>query len=429
MNILAISQVYWPDTASVGQHLQDLSEALVEKGHNLSVLTSANNYEKGNRKYPKSEIHKGVFIKRVNNTSFSKKHKIGRILNFFTFNLLIISYLIKINRKEYDIILGLTSPPLSAFIGVIFSKIKDIRFCFWAMDLQPELAIQAGYIKEKSIQAKIFSKMGQYVYKNSDMIISLDKFMSNHISNFVVNKNKIITIPVWPVMNYIYSGKRLENPFRIANGFHDKIVIMYSGTMSVVHPLNTLLEVARKLQRNNKYLFVFIGEGVRKKEIINYQEKYNLENIIILPYQDRNKIHLSLGSADLQVVIMGDGQVGYTHPNKIYGAMFIGKPILYIGPEQSHISEILDKCPMNISVRHGDIDKLFDEIIKYGKLNENERQAIGQNNMEYAKKYYKPEVLINKMINTLENKEDNEQEVNKTDINTKVEYTYIEKDI
>jgi colanic acid biosynthesis glycosyl transferase WcaI len=51
-----------------------------------------------------------------------------------------------------------------------------------------------------------------------------------------------------------------------------------------------------------------------------------------LAYQDRSKLHLSLGASDLQVVILGDNQVGYTHPNKIYGAMFIGKPILYIGP-------------------------------------------------------------------------------------------------
>ena len=54
-------------------------------------------------------------------------------------------------------------------------------------------------------------------------------------------------------------------------------------------------------------------------------------------------LHLSLGSADIQVVVLGDGQVGYTHPNKVYGALFLGKPIIYIGPKESHVSDILEQ--------------------------------------------------------------------------------------
>ncbi len=40
MKILAISQVYWPDTASVSQHLSDLLELLNTKKHEVVVFTS-----------------------------------------------------------------------------------------------------------------------------------------------------------------------------------------------------------------------------------------------------------------------------------------------------------------------------------------------------------------------------------------------------
>lgn len=53
MKILAISQAYWPDTASISQHLTDLSVELSRKGHDVSIITSCNDYENPNIKYKK----------------------------------------------------------------------------------------------------------------------------------------------------------------------------------------------------------------------------------------------------------------------------------------------------------------------------------------------------------------------------------------
>ena len=103
-----------------------------------------------------------------------------------------------------------------------------------------------------------------------------------------------------------------------------------------MHPLTTLLETAVRLSDDKRFLFVHIGGGVRLQEVREYKEEYGLDNVMILPYQPRERIHLSLGSADIQVVSLGEGCVGYTHPNKVYGAMFIGKPILYIVGEVAY---------------------------------------------------------------------------------------------
>ena len=124
---------------------------------------------------------------------------------------------------------------------------------------------------------------------------------------------------------------------------------------------------------------------------------------MILPYQPREMIHISLGSADIHVVSLGDGCVGYTHPNKIYGAMFIGKPILYIGPQKSHITDILDRCNGNISVRHGETEVLVEKLINFAQLNENQRSAIGFTNKVYAETYFHPSSLISQMVQSIEN--------------------------
>lgn len=403
MRILAISQVYYPDTASTAQHLKDLLEALSAKGHQVSVFTSARNYENPRIKYPKKEINSKVNIYRISNTGFGKKNKLTRAIDFLSFNLIIASKLLFINKNNYDLLIGMTSPPFLSYMGIKIAKLKEIRFVYWTMDLQPELSITAGYFKEGGRIATFLQKRGDYIFKHAHKIITLDHFMKNHIEKRIGNASPIIDIiPVWPVMNSVYLGSRLENSFRIENHFGNKIVIMYSGNHSVMHPLDTLLEAAVMLKEDKRFIFVHIGGGIRLQEVKEYKKKFDLKNIVLLPYQPRENIHISLGSSDIQVISLGDKCVGYTHPNKIYGAMFIGKPVIYIGPDESHITEILDKCDGNISVRHGEYNKLVESLIRFAETTENQRINIGNKNRQYAESHFHPKILLSNMVTSIE---------------------------
>ena len=112
MKIVCISQVYWPDTASVAQHLVDLLQALSDHGHDVTVITSRHNYEHPEIMYPAMEHHNGVRIHRLSNTGFGKKTKLGRLADFLSFNVLISCKLLLLKRSECDAMIGLTSPPL-----------------------------------------------------------------------------------------------------------------------------------------------------------------------------------------------------------------------------------------------------------------------------------------------------------------------------
>ena len=265
------------------------------------------------------------------------------------------------------------------------------------MDLQPELSIASGLIGEKSITAKTLSMLGNYTIRKSDKIIALDKYMATYLVKKGALAENIYIIPVWPVMDNVYTGGRMENPFRIENQFGDKTVIMYSGNHAFVHPLDTLLEAALLLQNDPRFLFVFIGGGVRKKDVADFKQQHALSNIIQLPYQPRNNIHNSLGSSDIQTVILGENQVSFTHPNKIYGSMYIGKPILYIGPRPSHISDILDLLPGNLEVLHGEAKKITEQLLGFIALPEAAKLEIGERNREYAMRRFHPAVLKEKM--------------------------------
>jgi glycosyltransferase involved in cell wall biosynthesis len=402
MRILSISQVYWPDTASTAQHLSDLLEILSNKGHNVTVITSRRKYEDPKIIFPPKELNKGVSIIRIKNSGFGKKRKIFRLIDFITFNFLILLKLLMLKKESFDVIIGMTSPPLLSYIGLKIARFKKIKFVYWTMDLQPELSVSAGYLRKNSKLSKLLQAIGDYTFKKSDKIIALDKYMAKHVEKRIGFNNNTEIIPVWPVMNEFYEGERMKNPFRIENNFENRIVIMYSGNHSVMHSFSTLLNVAMELKDNEQFLFVHIGGGIRLHEVLDFKSNNNLNNIIVLPYQPREKIHLSLGSADIQVVSMGNNCIGFTHPNKIYGSMFLSKPILYIGPENSHISDILIECPGNISVRHGNAKGLRDALMNFSQLSHKEREKIGKSNRAYALNKFHPTILKEKMVTSIE---------------------------
>jgi hypothetical protein len=402
LKILIISQVFWPDTSSVSQHLSDLAEELAYKKHDVVVLTSRNAYEDPTIRFKKKETFKGITIERIWQTRFGKSTKVGRLLDFISFNVMLFFRLLFLKRKQYHVIVGLTVPPLISFLGVITAKIKGAKFCYWTMDLQPELAIVSGYLREGSIAARILLFMGNVIFRKADRILTLDRFMAEYIVKRGADREKITVSPVWPVMNEVFTGARRDNPFRREYGFGEKIVIMYSGNHAVVHPLDTLLKAAVTLKDDDRFIFVFVGGGVRKKEVTAIKIAHHLGNIVQLPYQDRDKMHFSMGAADIHVVVQGNGCTGFTHPNKIYGAMFIGRPIVYIGPVPSHITDILEECPGNISVEHGHDRLLVEKLYEFAQRTDAEKENIGRRNIEYARQHCSKSTLIDALIVEIE---------------------------
>ena len=384
MRILVLSQVYWPDTASTAQHLADLCAELSKRGHDVSVVTSSRAYEDPRKRFAAAEVHDGVKIERLGMTGFGKGAVWRRLMDFGSFNLAIAWHLLWRGRGSVDVVLGMTSPPLVSFLGAWAARNKGWKFCYWAMDLQPELAIEAGMIRKGSLAARLLEGMGNAVFRWADRTVALDSFMAEHIRKRSGGNAEVAVLPVWPVMAAGWKGSREENPFRKAQGFGDRIVVMYSGNHAVVHSLDTLLEAALRLRADPRFLFVFIGGGVRTADVRRFREQHGLETVVQLPYQPREVIHESLASADLHVVVMGDGQVGYTHPNKVYGAMFVGRPFLYIGPSPSHVTQLAEACPGNLLARHGDAEAVVAGLVGFAERGVAAEEETGRRNEEYA---------------------------------------------
>ena len=88
MKFLLLNQTFHPDVASTAQHLTELALRLVERGHNVTVVTSRRAYDDPATLFPREENWRGVRICRVASTGFGKGAKWRRAADFASFSAL-----------------------------------------------------------------------------------------------------------------------------------------------------------------------------------------------------------------------------------------------------------------------------------------------------------------------------------------------------
>ncbi len=398
LKILLLNQTFYPDVMATGQYLSELAVSLTERGHEVTVVTSRRAYDHPDTQFARYENWRGIKIFRIDATGFGKGARWRRASDFGSFLLACCLQLARLPRQ--DMVVALTSPPLIAFVGAWVARFWRAHFCYWVMDFNPDEAIAAGWLRAGSFTARVLERMSRFSLKRANRIIALDRFMHDRIIAKGIGADKIAVIPPWAQDTKVHFDAAGREAFRQRHGLGNKFVVMYSGNHSPCHPLDTLLEAARKLGDDNRFVFLFVGGGSEFQRVMARAEQGSYNNIRCLPYQPLCQLAGSLSAADLHVVVMGDPFVGLVHPCKIYNILAVGSPVLYIGPAPSHVAEILGtmKLPRFGYARHGDVNECVAQLRRIAGESE-----IGESGrIETMTVPFSQQVLLPKLVTELE---------------------------
>lgn len=350
--LLVISQVYVPDPAAVGQHVADVAEEMARRGWRVLVYTSARGYDDPTVRYPGRETLNGVEVRRLGLSSFGKRSILIRLIAQTIFMVQAVG--LGLLTPRLSAVLVSTSPPFAGVGGALLARLRGAPLTWWVMDLNPDQMIAAGKIGEYSLAARLFDWFNRVTLRQSTSVITLDRFMKDRLATKLEVQRRIFVLPPWPPHDDMIANSEAVAKFRTSHGLGGRFVVMYSGNHALHHPLTTLLDAAKACEGDHRLIFVFVGGGEGKKEV-ERRMKAGASNVLSLPYQPLALLSHSLAAGDLHVVTMADEMVGIIHPCKIYGALAIGRPILFFGPKRSHAGEILAEEGVGWCVAHGDV--------------------------------------------------------------------------
>jgi colanic acid biosynthesis glycosyl transferase WcaI len=349
MKVLLLNQCFWPDVVSTAQHLTDLAAGLVERGHDVTVVCGDRGYDDQQLRFPRRERWNNVKIIRVRSIRADKNSRFRRAVNFASFSLACAFRLSVLPRQ--DAVVALTSPPLISWLASWFTRLKGGRMIFWVMDLNPDEAIAAGWLKPESVTAKVLGALLQSSMRRAEKIVVLDRFAKQRIVAKGISEEKIDVIAPWAHDDSVGFDAEGREAFRRAHNLAGKFVVMYAGNHSPCHPLDTVLRAAQELSARHDIVFCFAGGGSEQHRVREFARVNDLTNVLCLPYQPMAQLSALLSAADLHVVLMGEQFAGIVHPCKIYNILAIGSPFLYIGPAESHLGDII--------ARLGDLNRAF----------------------------------------------------------------------
>lgn len=371
MKLMVVSEFFYPYKTSTQKIMTELCEDFVEYGAEVRVLTTKNAYREKKQILKSRELYKDIYIKRVFSSQFNRDNKIGRIINYFTF--IVSVFLNLLFSNSYDKVLFVSNPPIVPYIGYLIKKIKKIDYIYLVHDVYPDVAEKLGIIKKDGFISKVMNSINNKIYEYAEKVIVLGNDMKDIIISKGVNPLKIEIVTNWADSSKNYE-KEISYNFKKKYNLDGKFNILYTGNISKVHAIDTILEVAKKLNDRYDILFTIIGDGNNKDYVRETIKKYNLKNIQLKDYIYGEEYNNILNCADMFIVTLQEGIEGLGVPSKTYSYMSVYKPIIAIMNEDSEIGSMVNKNNLGKQFNKNEVD----EIVKY-------IYEINNNPVEYKK--------------------------------------------
>lgn len=362
MKILLITQHFPPERGAV-RRLFEFATHFKDNGHDVTVLTAMPNYPDGivpseyKGKFYHREIISGIDIRRTFVLPASNAEPKKRMIGFLTFlcSSIVNSFRIK---GKFDLILASSPPVTSALTGFLLSRLRKTKFVLEIRDLQPESGEQFGNLK-KSAFTRLVGKVMKFLYNKADHIVCVTDGIESWMQSNGISEKRLTTIKSGVGDDFIHSH---SNGIRKKFGWDDKYLILFSGTLGWVRPLETIVESARLLADEKHYHFVFVGDGQKKKTLEALANQYSLKNISFIGLQPLEEIPYFLKAGDVLIECLKEVPVAKVAlPTKIFEYMAAGRPIIF-GAADGETSRLLDKAggALTFSPKHP--DQLADTI-------------------------------------------------------------------
>lgn len=312
---------------------------------------------------------KVIFSKII---KYSRKNVILRILTWLLATMQILLLMIFKYRDYY--IVYFTNPPTSYFPSLFLKN----KYSIVVYDIYPDALKNIG-MTEASLIFRIWAMFNKRLYNKAETVFTLSKGMARALSLYCA-EYKVKVISNWSSFSTLHSVIRDGNVFVQKNDLIGKFVIEYAGNIGYTHNVEVIMELAKKLGDNPEFVFLIIGEGGKKQELIKYVEEEGLSNCFFFPYQPIEQMNESLSAADISIVTLADDAASVSVPSKTYNLLAVGSPLLCIAPIESELSSLVNKYNCGKCFTSGEVDAMVD-FIKDLKCNPEKLRKYSDNSL------------------------------------------------
>ncbi|ARD21666.1 glycosyltransferase family 4 protein [Shewanella japonica] len=392
MKILIVTQWFDPEPTFKGLLF---AKTLVEKGHEVEVITGFPNYPGGKLydgykiSFYQKEVLDGVIVHRVPLYPSHDSSSIKRIFNYVSFAAS--SLFCGLLKAEKPDVIYSYHPPLTTSLSALFiGLIRRVPFVPDIQDLWPDTLSATGMLNNTKALS-IVERVCQFVYKRSAKIVVLSPGFKSRLISRGIKEDKIEVIYNWcdelSLRHSVGSSVNLPD-----NG---RLNLVFAGNLGFAQGLPSIINAAEKLHSKNIPInIVLIGDGVSKADAVKKVKESKVNNVYFLPRVPMNEVGSLLEKADMLLVHLTDNELfSITVPSRTQAYLAMGKPIIM--GVNGDAASLIETSKSGICCQANSSTSLAEAIEQMVFLPQSERKVMSDN----AKQFYNEELSLNKGVN------------------------------
>ena len=396
MKILVSSQHFWPENFRIN----DLVQALIERGLKVDVLTGKPNYPEG-RYFPgyrgwgcQREQWSGATIFRVPLAARGSGRALRLVINYLSFlgsGLLFAPWLLR--RRSYNVVFVYASSPLLQAIPAIFlSWLKQCPVVVWIEDLWPESLAATGYVRNRLILAGV-GRVVRFIYRHSDLLLVPSRAFEPSVAAAAPGK-PIVYYPnsVEAVFCDPAIGEQPDVP-----GLDTGFPVVFAGNIGTAQVVDVIVEAASLLSAYSDIRFVMLGGGSRREWLLQEVQARGLTNVYIPGRYPVEEMPGILKKASALLVTLADEPIfSVTVPGRIQTYLAAGRPIL--ASLNGEGARLVIEAEAGLASPAEDPRALADAVLQLFRMAPAEREKMGMNGRRYFSEHFDRELLVDQLL-------------------------------
>ncbi len=394
MNILYIE--HYAGSPEMGMEFRPyyLSREWVKMGHKVTII--AGDYSHLRKKNPSVEndwdieIIDGIEYVWLKTGEY-EGNGVARALTMERFVRKLWTHSSKIAKRwKPNLVIASSTYPLDTYPAQSIAKKAKAKYVHEVHDMWPATLYEVGGMSKKHPFVVAMQIAENSAYKHCDKCVSLLPYSKDYMMEHGLEPNKFLN-----VQNGIIE-EEWNNPEPIPiehreffEKHNDKFIVGYFGGHALSNALDRSLDVAKEILNAGveDIIFVFVGDGVEKKRLIERAKNESINNVYFLPSVNKKTIPNILRYFDCSYM------TGMTSPlyrfglclNKMYDSMMAGIPIICAFDAPDTLVRLYD-C--GVQCDPSDSLKVAKAILDLKNLSTEKRNAMGNNGKEAVMKNY-----------------------------------------
>jgi glycosyltransferase involved in cell wall biosynthesis len=275
-----------------------------------------------------------------------------------------------------DVLLVESTPPLVVLAGAAISFLRRLPLVHVVQDLYPEVAEALGVIRRGGVLAWLLRRIHRLAIGRAGGVIVLGRDMrAILVRDYSLEKARVTVIPNWADLAALTADEAAVAALKAHWGIAGKTVVMYSGNLGRAHTFDEVLSVAERWKGRPDVVFLFVGGGAHWDAVAGRARVQGLDNVVVKPYQERERLGVSLAVANVHLITQKAETLGLMVPSKLYGVLAVSRPVVFVGPAESEVALTLTETGSGKVVSPGDADALETALRGYVEDPQSARRA------------------------------------------------------